>query len=354
MNAFFRKLWHNTKARALLLIMIGLFIISICIFPSWYLKQYNKIFGFYYVYKGDKAYKAGKFPKAVEYYIKAIKFYPEHKKARCNLGSLYVVYENYYGAADSYDAALQVDPNYMTCRMDYGIILSEQMADYDKAIQEYGKIIESKPFILYIPLIFNNKKSVKENKGIAYYNMGVAYKNKSLYMGENKLAALRYLQKAKQAYDSAQVLLPKDYDTSYNSALTNHLLGNIKEAGLAYCKAIENKPYNFEAHYNYAILLRSLKFYKEALIELEKAGLMADKEANSVQSEYVYRVLGDMKQRLATNDELSFLAERVELSSSDSSVLAYKNGKVILNKEDDKILRKELMTCPKKEYFEGL
>lgn len=344
----------KTVTKVILVLIIITAAVSLFLFPNWYEKQYKKLWGYYYVYKGDKAYKASKYQKAVDYYIRGLEYYPEHSKARCNLGHLYVVYENYYAAAEAYDEALKYDPNYMSCRMDYGIILSEQLADYDKAVQEYGKIIESRPFLLYIPFIYNNLKSVKANRGLAYYNMGVAYRNKSIYMGERTLASMQYLRKAKDSYDGAKKLIPTDYDTFYNSALTNQLLGNVKAAGIEYCRAIELKPYNFESHYNYALLLRSLKFYKEALEELEKAGMLADKEADAAQQKYIYEVLGEVKQKLVNEGEIEFLNNRVEVSANDNSELAYRDGKVILKDDADTLLTKKLKSCPKKKYFEEM
>lgn len=348
------KIFNKITTKILLVAVIVLAAASIYFFPNWYEKQYKKIWGYYYVYKGDKAYKKLKYQKAVDYYIKGLEYYPEHSKARCNLGNLYVVYENYYDAADAYDEALKYKPDYIACRMDYGIILSQQLADYDKAVQQYGKIVDSKPFLFYIPFIYNNLKSVKENKGLAYYNMGVAYRNKSIYMGENKHASLQYLKKAKDSYDNAKKIIPKDYDTHYNAALTNQLLGNVKEAGLEYCKAIQIKPYNFEAHYNYALLLRSLNFNKEALSELEKAGILADTEADITQQKYIYEILSETKKTLVNQGEIEFLKNRTEESATDKSELAYQDGKVILKEENDKMLTKKLMECPKQKYFEEL
>ena len=350
----FVNIMKKTVTKIILAVVIILIAVSVFLFPNWYEKQYKKIWGFYYVYKGDKAYKSSKYQKAVDYYIKGLDYYPEHYKARCNLGHLYVVYENYYAAAEAYDEALKYNPNYMSCRMDYGIILSEQLADYDKAVQEYAKIIDAKPFLIHIPFIYDNLKNVKENRGLAYYNMGVAYRSKATYMGDNTYASFQYLKKARESYQGAKKFLPNDYDTHYNSALTNQLLGNVKEAGLEYCRAIELKPYNFEAHYNYALLLMSLKFYKEALSELEKAGMLADSEGDAAQQKYIYEVLGEVKQKLVSKEEMEFLNKRVEESATDNSELAYKNGKVILKEDADEILTKKLMSCPMKKYFEEL
>ena len=353
MGKFFNIIKIHIK-KIILAIIVIIIAVSIFLFPNWIEKQYKKIRGFYYVYKGDKAYKKMKYQKAVDFYNKALEYYPEHYKARCNLANLYVVYENYYEAAETYDIALKYKPDYISCRMDYGIILSEQLADYDKAVQEYGKILESKPFLLYIPFIYNNLKSVKANRGLAYYNMGIAYRNKSIYMGENSIAYIQYLKKAKESYDNAKKILPNDYDTIYNSALTNQLLGNVKESGLGYCKAIELKPYNFEAHYNYALLLRSLNFNQEALSELEKAGMLADNGKNIEQLQYIYAVIGDVKKNLVNAGEIEFLKNHIEESATDKSELAYRDGKVILKEDSDKLLTKKLKYCPKKKYFEEL
>lgn len=348
-----RKFLGKTVPKIFIAAIIISVVVHAYLYPQWYVKQYKKLWGYYYVYKGDKAYKAAKYQRAVDYYMKGLEYYPEHSKARCNLGHLYVVYENYYAAAESYEEALKYNPNYNTCRMDYGIILSEQMADYDRAIQEYGKIIDSRSFLFNIPFLYD-KESIKTNRGLAYYNMGVAYREKSIFMGENQTVARQYLRKAKESYDDAEKYIPNDYDTHYNAALTNHLLGNIKDAGLEYCKAIEIQPYNFEAHYNYALLLRSLNFNKEALIELEKAGMLSNEAENNSQQRYIYEVLGEVKQKLINKGETDFLKNRTETSATDKSELAYRAGKVIIREDADKILMQKLIDCPNKKYFEEL
>ena len=348
-----RKILGKTVSILFMAAIIISVAVSVYFAPKWYAKQYKKLWGYYYVYKGDKAYKASKYQRAVDYYMKGLEYYPEHSKARCNLGHLYVVYENYYAAAEAYEEALKYNPNYNSCRMDYGIILSEQMAEHDKAIQEYEKIIDSNSFLFNIPFLYD-KESIKTNRGLAYYNMGVAYREKSIYMGENQTIARQYLRKAKESYDDAEKYIPNDYDTHYNAALTNHLLGNSKEAGIEYCKAIEIKPYNFEAHYNYALLLRSLNFDKESLIELEKAGMLANEADNAAQQKYIYEVLGEVKQKLISKGETEFLKNRTEASATDKSELAYRAGKVIIREDADKILMLKLMDCPKKKYFEEL
>lgn len=345
------KLLKKTVTKVILLIIVLLFLLSLFVFWGWYEKQYNKLWGYYYVYKGDKAYSNAKYQKAVDYYTVALRYYPEHSKARCNLGNIYVAFENYYAAADEYETALEHSPDYLVCRMDLGIILSERMANYDQAIQEYGKVIESHPILIHVPFVYNNVNTTKANKGLAYYNMGLAYRGKSLFMGEKTLASNQYLLKAKDAYVSARKILKKDYDTHYNLALTNHLLGNYKDAGLEYCKAIEYKPLNYEAHYNLALLLRSMKLYKESLLEFENAGMILDSNGDTNKTRYVYGVLSEVKQKIINQGDLKYLKERDEGTATPADSIQYKNGRVVVGEDSQQELLKELKNCPSKQYF---
>ncbi len=345
------NLFKKTVTKVILLILVLLFLLSLFVFWGWYEKQYNKLWGFYYVYQGDKAFKEAKFQKAVDYYHTGLKYYPEHSKAQCNLGNIYVAYENYYAAADAYENALKYDPNFIMCRMDLGIILSEKLANYDQAIQEYGKVTETNPFLIHLPFIYNNVNSVKQNKGLAYYNMGLAYKGKSLYMGEKTLASTEYLMKAKEAYIKAKSILKKDYDTHYNLALTNQLLGDYKDAGLEYCKAIDVSPFNYEAHYNLAILLREMKLYKESLLEFEKAGLILDINGDSAKTKYLYGIVGEIKQKIINSGDYDYLKKRTDSVASDAGHIIYKNGKVYIGTDSDQEIAKVLKNCPSKKYF---
>lgn len=347
---FFKK----TVTKVVLLVLVLLFALSLFVFWGWYEKQYNKLWGYYYVYKGDKAYKAMQYQQAINWYQAGLKHYPEHSKARCNLGNIFVAYENYYAAADAYEEALKYSPDFIVCRMDLGIILSEKMADYDSAIQEYGKITESHPLLIHLPFIYNNMTSTKINKGIAFYNMGLAYRGKSLYMGDKTLMSNQYLVMAKEAYMKAKKILRKDYDTHYNLALTNHLLENYKDAGLEYCKAIELSPFDYEAHYNLALLLRTLKMYKESLYEFEKAGLLLDMSGDTDKTQYIYGVLSEVKQRIINQGDYEFLIKRTDSTSSAEDQLDYVHGKVIVGENADKALLRNLKSCPYKSYFEGM
>ncbi len=330
-----------------------LFLVSLYFYRDWYLRQYHKCIGFYYVHKGDKAYKKAKYQRAVDYYKIALRHYPGHSRASCNLGNIYVSFENYYEAVNAYENALRYSPDFMVCRMDLGIILSEKMADYDKAIQEYGRVINSNPFLIHIPLIFNNKKPAHINKGLAYYNMGLAYRGKAVYMGDRSSTAVKYLKKAKESYTQAKKYLKNDYDNTYNLALTNHLLGDYKEAGLEYCRAINIKPRNYEAHYNFALLLRSMNLNKEALTEFEKTTILLDYDGNHEKNKYVYGVINEIKRRIINEGNYEYLKERVDLTALNEDDLVYSKGRIVYSKQKEFKLD-DLLKCTYLKQLEEL
>lgn len=373
-------------------ILMIAFIASLYFFKDWYFMQYHKCIGFYYVNKGDKAYKNRKYQSAIDYYKKALNLYPGHSRASCNLGNIYVSFENYYEAVNAYENALKYSPNFMVCRMDLGIILSEKMADYDKAIQEYGRVINTNPFVINIPFIYNNKDTAKINKGLAYYNMGLAYRGKAVYMGDKSLTSVKYLKKAKESYQQAQKYLKNDFDNTYNLALTNHLLGDYNSAAKEYCNAININPENFDAHYNFALLLRTMNLNKEALTEFEKTIMLlsladggnqknqanedksnfigkffknkdnqSEEDVNQVyysdvdneKSKYVLGLTGELKRRIASQGDSKYLSKRNDLTSLTPNEIKYTNGKVVFANQKE-VNFKNLLKCTYGDKFEEL
>jgi tetratricopeptide (TPR) repeat protein len=329
------------------------FIASLYFFRDWYLVQYHKCIGFYFVQKGDKAYKKQKYQKAIDYYRVALKNYPGHSRASCNLGNIYVSFENYYEAVNAYENALRYSPNFIVCRMDLGIILSEKMADYDKAIQEYGRVINSSPFTINIPFVYDNKKSTHKNKGLAYYNMGLAYRGKAVYMGDKSSTSIKYLKKARDSYKSAEKYLKNDYDNTYNLAVTNHLLGDYNSAGNEYCKAINIKPNSFEAHYNFALLLRSMNKNKEALEEFEKTLLLLDFDGNEARNKYIFGVITEIKRRILNEGDYEYLTTKQDLTALSDKDITYSNGKVLYSKQKD-FKMNEILKCTYGKMFEEI
>ena len=329
------------------------FLASLYFFRDWYFVQYNKCVGFYYVNKGDKAYRKAKYQTAVNNYKKALKHYPGHSRASCNLGNIYVSFENYHEAVNAYENALRYSPNFMVCRMDLGIILSERLADYDNAIQEYGKVVDANPFVINIPFVFNNKKTAATNRGLAYYNMGIAYRGKAIFNGEDSSLTIKYLKKARESYKNAEKYLKNDFDNTYNLALTNHLLGDNYEAAKEYCKAININPENFDSHYNFAMLLRTMGLNKEALSEFEKTILLSDSTGNNSRAKYILGMTNEMRRRILAEGGNDYLKEKQDYTSLSADNIRYTGGKVLFSKQKDTNL-KQLLKCDYKDKFEDM
>ena len=336
------------------ILLVLALVASVFLYPQWYKKQIHKIQGMYYVAQGDKYLRKTKFNKAINNYKHGLELYPEHYGAWFNLGNIYVVYEDYYSSIDAYAQAIKYNPNYVLARMNYGIICAEKLGDFDSAIEQYNKIIDIQKKFVYIPFVFNNLRSYKTNIGLAYYNKGVAYRQKSIYQDEVSEDREYNLMKAIDSFKAATKILKKDYDSHYNLALAYHLNGDYNLAGLSYCKAIELSPMNYEAHYNLAILLSHLKYYKEALKEMQKANsIITGSGDNSNQLRYMFDVMGDVTKNIMKDEEgIKYLSEESEFENKSSeSGLVYINGKVSASDDLDKSMTKNMGTCPSRSIF---
>lgn len=345
------------KIKGLLFFIIIIFAIigAKYLFPEFFNTQINKGKGIYYVWQGDKALELRKWQKAIDFYKEGLKLYPQHYSAWHNLGSIYVLYEDYDLALDAYAKAIEHNPKYIVARMNYGIVSAEKLGDFDSAITQYDEIIKTKRKLLNIPWIFNNKKSTKHNKGFAHYNKGLAYKQKSLYANHNDyVLKQKYLKEALAAYKESVKILKKSYEARYNLALTHHLLGNTREAGLNYCKAIELSPMSYEAHYNLAILLTNLKHYKEAREELEKAAALISNSEDSTNSQsYIFNILSNVSLTVYEYDNENPLIDRLEQNKPDPDTMkiTYIKGKMIYTEELDKAILKNFSTCKAFKVF---
>jgi tetratricopeptide (TPR) repeat protein len=335
------------------IILIFIFALCLFFFWGWFQKQYDKGVGMYYVYMGDKAYKHMDLQKAIDFYNKGLNFYPNHYGAWFNLGNIYVACENYYLAADAYQKAIEYNPKFTLARMNLGIISSEKLGDFDEAINQYQIIIDSQKHLWFIPFIFNNKKSEKINRGLAYYNMGVTYRKQSIYQDYDKENSKIYLNKAIQAYENSIKILKDNYDAHYNLALAYQLYEDYQNSGINYCKAIKIAPMNYEAHYNLAILLRHLRMYKEALNEIEKATILAGNTAsNKKTTGYIFDVMNELSRTLATRDEYKYLVEKVDNQTSSKDV-TYVSGKIVATEALDRAILENFKTCETEDFFKN-
>lgn len=301
----------------------------------------NRFESMFLVYKGDRAFRKNKFAYSIEYYNRGLALFPKHYTAWYNLGNMYVVYEDYNSAVEAYKEAIKHNPKYVVARMNLGIILAEKLGNFDEAIEQYEKILTTRYHIWAVPIIFNNKRSSRINRGLAYYNMGRAYRQKALYLTDaERNLTMPLLLKSAEAYEKACKILKKNSDARYNLALDYHLLGNYRDAGKNYCKAIELAPMNYEAHYNLALLLRRMKRYGDSLDELEKAALLVSNAGNESNAIYILGILSDVSRSyMDYNKDLVY----VEMTK-DNQEVSYANKKQKNNK--DKNLNEEVFISP--------
>lgn len=327
------------------------------LFPAFFDAQINKAHGMYLVYKGDKELEVYNWQKAIEFYQQGLALYPQHYSAWHNLGSIYVLYEDYGAALEAYANAFKYNPKFMVARMNYGIVSAEKLGDFDSAIIQYDEIIKTKRRVMHIPWVYDNKKSTKMNKGYAFYNKGLAFKQKSLYTDiDDYILRKRYLQEALKAYKSAVKILKDSYEAQYNLALTQHLLGNTREAGFGYCKAIALSPMSYEAHYNLAILLKHLNRYKEAHEELQKAAeLIITNDGWSNRQSYIFDILSEVSRTVYESQKNPIVEDLTNSkgAESDTMHITYINGKMVYTEELDKAIMKNFSTCKSFKIFKS-
>lgn len=347
MRRFFRKIFPLLFI--LILAAVGYF------YQDWFKEQYHHAKGMYYVYKGDQAYAADNMGKTLDYYLAGLKLYPKHYEAWFNLGNIYAVHEDYYSAVDAYENAIKANPNFVLARMNLGIVYSEDLGFFDDAIEQFDIVPTIKLFKLWIPFVYSNIKSVDTNRGLAFFNKGVAFRQKALYLPlENRdLLYNKYLGEAVKAYTQAAAFIKNSYDIYYNRAVAHHLRGEFREAGLDYCKAIDIAPMNFEAHYNLAVLLRGLHRDRESITELEKAAILISENPTSstVQTTYIFNLLNEVTRRFITSE--NYYAEKLtdEPVGSLNNSYTYVNGKVVADDEFDKAMVNNFKTCAGFSYF---
>ncbi len=331
------------------------------------------------IVKAYEAYRKMHTMKAIRYYNKGLKLFPGHYTAWYNLGNIYVKYEDYYSALYAYSQAFKYNPKMMVARMNYGIIATQKLGNFDIAIDQFDKIVKTKRKLLSIPYVFNNKVSTKANKAIAYYNKGVTYRLKSLYENDDWEKQRKYLAKAIEAYKKALEISPKDYDTLYNLGLAYHIAGRYNDAGECYCKAIEVQPMSYEAHYNLAVLLRRLRHFEESYEEIEKAAtLVTALNENTTQQQYVAIVMNDIMRTMYGNEEyrnklrdvLNAEKNKTSQHATDEEEIKTKetkkdkekgtittegvnlvNGKVVVTKDLDAAILKNFGKCPSLKLF---
>ena len=343
---------NRFKHRFFSLLFILILLLAGYFYRDWVVEQYNHAKGVYYIYKGDRAYAVDNMGKTLEYYLKGLELYPKHYEAWFNLGNIYAVHEDYFSAVDAYEHAISANPRFVMARMNLGIVLSEDLGLFDEAIKQFEEVPKIKLFKLWIPFVYSNVKSVKANRGLAYFNKGVAYRQKALYLPPEKEHLIyEYLGEAIKSYTQAIKILKKNHDLYYNRAYAHHLRGEYRKAGLDYCKAIQLSPMNFEGHYNLAVLLRQINKDRESISELEKAAQLVTENPNSssLQTVYIFNLLNEVSRRFINSD--AYYTQKLTDQPLGSISYTYINGKIVADDDFDKAMYKNFQTCAGFAYF---
>lgn len=339
--------------KKLFIFILILIVAWVCyLHKDWFKEQYRHAKGTYYIYKGDRAYAANNLGKTLEYYNLGLKLYPMHYEAWFNLGNIYAVHEDYYSAADAYQHAIMANPKYVMAKMNLGIVYSEDMGLFDDAIKQFDEVTKLKLFKLWIPFVYSNIKSIKTNRGLAYFNKGVAWKQKAMYLPlEKQYLMSEYLGYAIESYTKSLKILKKNYDIYYNRAVAHHLRGEYRDAGLDYCSAIKIAPMKFEGHYNLAVLLRHLNRNRDSASELKKAAMLISESPDSspIETAYIFNLLNEVSRRLITDE--NYYTQQLTDTPNEAVSYTYVHGRVVADNEFDKAMYKNFQTCTGFAYF---
>lgn len=341
---FFKKLF------VLILILLAAYMCYL--HRGWFKEQYRHAKGMYYIYKGDVAYSSDNMAKTLEYYLAGLKLFPQHYEAWFNLGNIYAVHEDYYSAVDAYQHAIEANPKFVMAKMNLGIVYSEDLGAFDDAIKQFDEVTQIKLLKLWIPFVYSNVKSIKANRGIAYFNKGVAWKQKAMYLPlEKQYLMYEYLGNAIEAYNKSLKILKENYDLYYNRAVAHHLRGEYRDAGLDYCKAIKISPMKFEGHYNLAVLLRHLNRDRDSVSELKKAALLISESpsSSSIETAYIFNLLNEVTRRLISSE--NYNAQQLTDSAVDNVRYTYIHGRLVADDDFEKAFYNNFKTCAGITYF---
>ncbi len=122
-----------------------------------------------------------------------------------------------------------------------------------------------------------------------------------------------------------------------------------------YCRAIRLAPMQYEAHYNLAILLRELKYYRASLDEMQKATLLVTgNEGATNRQRYVFDVMNEVTRFILAEDESNQIFG-AKLSSPNEPAgtkgITYVNGKLVATEALDKAMMQNFSTCNAAKIF---
>ena len=107
----------------------------------------------------------------------------------------------------------------------------------------------------------------------------------------------------------------------------------------------------FEAHYNLAVLLRTLNRYNDSMHELQKAAMLIleEPDASGLQTAYIFNLLNEVTRNFISSDE--YYTQKLTEEPTAGGSYTYINGKIVPDEEFDKAILKNFKTCAGFEFF---
>jgi CHAT domain-containing protein/Flp pilus assembly protein TadD len=184
--------------------------------------------------RGELAEVAGELVNGLESQLKKCKEW-------FDLGNDLFEVGQYEKAIESYEQAIDIEPNFGEALYNKGVALVS-LGQYEKAIVSYDRAIAIQP-----------------DDYEAWCNRGVALGN------------LRRYEEAIVSYDRAIAIQPDDYEAWYSRGVSLSKFERYAEAIASYDRAIEINPDNHGAWSDRGIALRNLGRYAEAIASYDRA-----------------------------------------------------------------------------------
>lgn len=212
---------------------------------------------------------------AIESFNKAIELDPNYALAFNDRGVANYHLNNLQTAQEDYSKAIELDPNYAYAYHNRGIV-SVDLNQNNEALADFNRSIELDPSYVsaynYRCYVYNNlgdsQRALTDcNKAIeldpsysyAYHNRGIANYN----LGKR--------QEALADYNKAVELNPSYANSYVGRGLTRHDLKDLPGALADYNKAIELDPQNVIAYNNRCYVRNDLTDYQQAIADCNKA-----------------------------------------------------------------------------------
>ncbi len=212
----------------------------------------------------------GNLENAAEQFEKAIQLQPDYFEAHNNLGIVYDQLGRTENALREYHIVLKLSPDNFRVRNNLGI-LYEKKGDHDSALREYQTAIRIDPANVH-----------------AFTNLGLLYRK------------LNRLADSEKAFKSA-ITLKKDDPVLYNNLGTVYFAQQSFDAAKnEFERAVALKPDYAEAHNNLGIAYRRLNRLEDALMEFQSAILLNPRYAEAHNNlGIVYSMQGEIDKAIA-------------------------------------------------------